>query len=291
MDPTLILTKTAKGIAAAKTENSDLNYDAIRLLRLVNGKANLGELRPQFSDLTDARFLKAMVALQNKGFVRAVGGKVPAPGARVDDVPEVDAQVQQLGQEILQTLDFTKLERKLLDAMRSPPSRPADALPAAAPGHSEEGRRAAAVRTGAETATKAQPDAETLEAELRAQLAAALRPHVEEELRTSLTDTLRAQIEADLRRQLVVALRPALEAEIHTKLMAALKPRVELELRAKLKEELARGPLAPCTAGAGRREIPHRAARAGARMHAGSGFSDRPRRKNVIRQCGMDATR
>lgn len=244
MDTTLILTKTAKGIQEAKTEHGDLNYDAVRLLRLVNGEATVGELRPQFSDLSDARFLKAMATLQNKGLVRALAGSVPAPGAPVD-VPRADAQIQQLGQEILQTLDFTKLERNLLDAMRSPPSQPGAALPAAAPGRSGKGERGAAVRPSAEAVAKTQLDAETHEADMRAQLSATLRPHVEEESRASLTDTLRAQIAQDLRRQLVVALRPALEAEIRTKLMAALKPRVELELRAKLKEELAHGPLAP----------------------------------------------
>jgi hypothetical protein len=48
MDANSILAKTAKGIVQAKTEDGDLNYDAVRLLRLVNGKASIAELRLQF---------------------------------------------------------------------------------------------------------------------------------------------------------------------------------------------------------------------------------------------------
>lgn len=237
MDTTLILTKTAKGIQEAKTEGGDLHYDAVRLLRLVNGKATVGELRPQFSDLSDARFLKALGALQHKGLVRALG-TIARPAGDRSEMPQLDAQIRAVEQEVLQTLDFSKLERNLLDAMRTGPPQAAAAAPTAATRQPHATQPATAARTHPAPAAKVQPALETLEAETREQLMAALRPHVEAELRATLMDTLRPEIEDELRRKLVVALRPALEAEIRTKLTAVLKPRVELELR--MKDQLAR---------------------------------------------------
>ena len=247
MDSTLILTKTAKGIQEAKTEGGDLNYDAVRLLRLVDGKATLGELRPQFPDLTDGRFLKAMRALQHKGLVRALG-TIAQPADERFDTPQLDAQIREVEQEVLQTLDFTKLERNLLDAMRAEPPQAAVAAPAPLPDADQP-------------ASKAPSASAISEAEIRTRLTAALRPKVEEELRAALVKTLRPRIEEELRGKLVAALRPALEAEIRSKLTAALRPRVELELRARLNAQLARA--APAPVGA-RQEPSTHAAAAGA---------------------------
>ena len=123
MDTTLILAKTAKGMLAAKTEGGDLNYDAVRLLRLVDGKASVGVLRPQFEDFTDTRFQKAMATLERKGLIRVLEPTVRAAGEH-PGAPKINEQVRELAQEFLQTLDFTALERKLLETMRSSQTKP-----------------------------------------------------------------------------------------------------------------------------------------------------------------------
>lgn len=225
MDTTSIIAKTAKGIVAIP-EDEDLNYDGVRLLRLINGKASIGELRSYFADLTDVRFEKAIATLQRKGLVHALNVNVQAPGDR-SEMPGLDAQVRELGQEVLQTLDFSSLEHTLLDAMRSSPAKTDSAAPTATPMQPAATQPAIEARADPNPNAKVRPPHKsrpTHEAEIRAQLMSVLRPKVEDELRTTLTS----------------ALRPALEAEIRTKLTAALKPRVELELRARLNAQLAR---------------------------------------------------
>ena len=230
MDTTEIFFKSAKGIMH---EADDLHYDGVRLLRLVDGMATVGELRCNLSDLSDDRFLKAMGTLQNKGLVRALSRTRARPAVDHSSKPQVDARVREVAQEVLQTLDFSKLDNNLLDAMRTGSVQAAAAAPTAATRQPPAIQPAAPARARPEPAAKVQPALGTLEAETYAQLVAALRPHVEAELRAELMDTLRPEIEDELRRQLVATLRPALEAEIRAKLTAALKPRVELELRMK----------------------------------------------------------
>ncbi len=230
MDTTEIFFKSADGIMH---EGNDLHHDAVRLLRLVDGVATVGELRSRFSDLSDNRFLTAMVTLQRKGLVRALSRTRVRLAVDHSSKPLVDARAREVAQEVLQTLDFSKLDSDLLDAMRTGSAQAAAAAPTAATRRPPAIQPAPPARARPERAAKVQPALGTLEAETYAQLVAALRPHVEAELRVTLTDTLRPKIEDELRRQLVVALRPVLEAEIRTKLTAALTPRVELELRMK----------------------------------------------------------
>jgi stress-induced morphogen len=225
MDNTEIYFKSAKGIMH---DADDLHYDAVRLLRLVDGIASVGELRPKFPDLSDDRFLKAMVTLIRGGLVRPLrtAARIQADHS---SKPHIDAHVRDITQKVLETLDFTTLDRKMLDAMRTGSAQNAAAAPTAATGQPRAIQPAEPARVRHEPAAMVQLAPGTPEAETYAQLVAALRPHVEAELRASL----RPEIEDELRRQLVVTLRPALEAEIREKLTAALKPRVELELRMK----------------------------------------------------------
>jgi hypothetical protein len=234
MDNTEIYFKSAKGIMH---EADDLHYDAVRLLRMVDGIATVGELRSKFEDLSDDRFLKAMVALHRKDLVRPL--RATARHA-VDHSrqPRVDARAREIAQKVLETLDFTMLDSKKLNAMRAGSAQAATA----ASGQPPAIQPAAPARVRAEPAAKPQLAPGRLEAETYAKLVAALRPHVEAELRVSLTETLRPEIEDELRRQLVGALRPVLEAEIRAKLTAALKPRVELELRMKNRSADRSGP-------------------------------------------------
>ena len=159
MDTTSILTKTAQGMLAAKAEGGDLNYDAVRLLRRVDGKASVGALRAQFADITDTRFEKALAMLEKKSLIRALAPEVQPMAERLD-APKLDAQMHELAQELLQTLDFTTLERKLVEAMRSPQPKPGVAAIPTVP-------------------QQPRADQQVAEAEARASLMSVLRPQVE----------------------------------------------------------------------------------------------------------------
>src|SRR5258706_702315 len=229
MDNTEIYFKSAKGIMH---DADDLHYDAVRLLRLVDGIATVGGLRAKFPDLSDDRFLKAIVTLIRGGLVRPLrtAARIQADHS---SKPRFDAHVRDITQKVLETLDFTSLDKKMLDAMRTGSAQNAAAAPTAATGQPRAIRPAEPAGVRDEPTAKLQLAPGTPEAEIYAKLVTGLRPHVEAELRASLMDKLRPEIEDELRRQLVVTLRPALEAEIREKLTAALKPRVELELRMK----------------------------------------------------------
>ena len=76
------------------------------------------------------------------------------------DAPGLDAQMHELAQELLQTLDFTMLERKLVEAMRSPQPKPGVAAIPTVP-------------------QQPRADQQVAEAEARASLMSVLRPQVE----------------------------------------------------------------------------------------------------------------
>ena len=238
MDANSILAKTAKGIVHAKTDGGDLKYDAVRLLRLINGKASIAELRAHFKDLTDTRFQKAVAALEDKKLIKILAAHEAETGEYIE-LRKLDEQFQDLAQDVLQTLDFTQLERRLLEAVRSSPSAAGTAKT-----HEANGRnpppavaQGTAAHTRPETEAKARSSREprdALAAEPGAKSVAELRPKVEAELRAKLQAALRPRIEEELRKKLVAALRPALEAEIRAKLTLALVPRVAQELRHQL---------------------------------------------------------
>jgi PAS domain S-box-containing protein len=262
MDANSILAKTAKGIVQAKTEDGDLNYDAVRLLRLVNGKASIAELRLQFKDLTDTRFQKAVTTLEEKKLIHILAAHEADTGEYAE-LRKLDEQVQDLAQEVVQTLDFTKLERGLLSAAQSSPPAAGAAKTRQANGRKPPPAvpQGAAAHARPETEAKARPSREppgSLNAEARAKLVAELRPKVEEELHAKLIAELRPKIEQELRHKLVAALRPVLEAEIRARLTAALEPRVKRELRNRVEskvthaaqEQTKRGREPPSRAGA-----------------------------------------
>jgi PAS domain S-box-containing protein len=240
MDAISILAKTAKGIAHEKTEGGDLNYDAVRLLRIVNGKASVADLRAQFKDLTDTRFQKAVTTLEDKKLIKILAAR-EAETDEYAELRKLDEQFKDLAQDVLQTLDFSKLERGLLEAVRASPSADGTAQTPQASGRNPPPAvpKGAAAHTCPDTEAKARPSRDALDAEPGAKLAAELRSPGVEELRAKLTVALRPRIEEELRHKLVAALRPALEAEIRTKLTAALEPRIEHELRNRLQSQVA----------------------------------------------------
>jgi PAS domain S-box-containing protein len=225
MDVTSVLIKTPKGIVQPKSGDGNLNYDAVRVLRLVDGKSSIAQLRPQFTDLTDTRFQKAIQTLEEKKLVQLVSAQ-EANSAENTELRKLDAKVQDIAQEVVQTLDFTKLERGMLAAaIAAPPPAAAGKAPTA---------------VGTKPPTPAAP-AET-DSKIKVKLAAELRPKVEMEVRTQLAAELRPKIEEELRGKLIAVLRPVLEAEIRSKLAIALEPRVALELRNQMKNQSAQAP-------------------------------------------------
>src|SRR5258706_15800187 len=107
MDNTEIYFKSAKGIMH---DADDLHYDAVRLLRLVDGIATVGGLRSKFPDLSDDRFLKAIVTLIRGGLVRPLrtAARIQADHS---SKPRFDAHVRDITQKVLETLDFTSLDK------------------------------------------------------------------------------------------------------------------------------------------------------------------------------------
>lgn len=249
MDVTSVLVKTAKGIVQPKAGDGNLNYDAVRVLRQVDGKSSVAQLRAQFTDLTDTRFQKAVKTLEDRKFVQIVTAQ-EANSAENTELRKLDAKVQDIAQEVVQTLDFTKLERGLLAAAKAaPPAAPA--APGAKPRPADARKTAPPVAPqGAPAQAKPEADAKPraarapadTDSKIRVKLVTEMRPKVEEEVRAKLTAVLRPKIEEELRRQLVTALRPALEAEIRSKLAIALEPRVALELRNQMKNQNAQAP-------------------------------------------------
>ena len=116
MDTTEIFFKSAKGIMH---EGDGLHYDAVRLLRLVDGIATVDELRADIQDLSDERFLKAVRALQNQGLVRALSHTRARLAIDHCKKLHVEARVREIVQNVLQTLDFTSLDSNLLNATRT----------------------------------------------------------------------------------------------------------------------------------------------------------------------------
>jgi PAS domain S-box-containing protein len=233
MDNNSILAKTAKGIAYTKNESGEINYDAVRVLRSVNGKSTIAELRAQFRDLTDTRFQKAVAALESKELVNVLLAR--EPGAVNDPVSrKLDKQLHDLAQTVVQTLDFTRLKRSLLEAVQKSP-------PAASAPETEKPREHAPASSPPVTTVQPQPaqHLSDVNAAVKAKLEAELRPLIEEELRGKLIIALRPQIEEELRHKLIAALRPVLETEIRAKLTAALEPRVAEELRSQWKSQAA----------------------------------------------------
>ena len=222
MEATSILGKTAKGNDPAKIDGSNLNYDAVRVLRLVDGKASLARLRSKFEDLSDSRFKKAVAVLEERKLIEIVTAST-ADASEQADMRKLDEKSQEIAQEVVLTLDFTKLQRGLLNAAQSAPAPEAPRVQPAKAGKNP------AAAPGTATSTRAGN-----EAKASAKLAAELRPKIEAELRASMQAVLRPKIEEELRSKLISALRPVLEAEIRTKLTAALVPRVAHELRSRL---------------------------------------------------------
>ena len=223
IDPHSILSKTTLGLLQAKGgDHGDLNYDAVRLLRLVDGTTSIAELRASFEDLTDTRYEKAVALLARKGLIRILPPYANSAGKSAV-TSEFEERVSEVAQECLQTLDFTKLKRELMEAMRTQDLKSTIA-PKAAAARETQPPHAAQQKSG--TRTQGRHDAKA-----RAEIAAALKPKIEAELRAELMGVLRPKVEEELRHQLVAALRPVLEAEIRNKLIA-LKTRGDQELRA-----------------------------------------------------------
>ncbi|MEO7728175.1 MAG: PAS domain-containing protein, partial [Burkholderiales bacterium] len=197
-------------------------------------------------DLSDSRFKKAVAALEERKLIEIVTAPTADAGKQAD-LRKLDEKSQEIAQEVVLTLDFTKLERGLLNAAKAtPPAPEAPRAQQAKPGKSP------AAPAGTATSTRAGN-----EAKASAKLAAELRPKIEAELRASMQAALRPKIEEELRSKLISALRPVLEAEIRTKLTAALVPRVAHELRSRLAKPAAGAETPPADAADGPVGGPH----------------------------------
>jgi len=217
MKSDLILAKTAKGLAAAKS-NSGLSARAAAVLDAIDGRRDLESLRHRSGNISTQDVADAVHELLTSGYVQVIG----EPGA-LSDEPSAHEDAA-----LLLSLDFSALRTQKLN-------RTFEAATVNEILIAEDERRALAVEQSGAASDPARAAYAKLEAEMRGTLVKELRPRVEEALRVKL----RPKIAEELRRAFAVALRPRLEAAVRAQLEAELKPRIELELRARFARQIA----------------------------------------------------
>src|SRR5512135_1802310 len=74
MKPTIIYTKTPKGIRELASKARSLSRDAVNVLLLVDGKSTVAELHSR-SNLSSGDFDAVLIGLASQGFVRVLAGE------------------------------------------------------------------------------------------------------------------------------------------------------------------------------------------------------------------------
>src|SRR3954451_20335406 len=69
MDRTTVFTKTAKGITQVNQKSASLSKDLMKVLKLIDGKSNFGQLMEK-ADLDKPALEKALNSLTKDGFAR-----------------------------------------------------------------------------------------------------------------------------------------------------------------------------------------------------------------------------
>ena len=69
MDRTTVYTKTAKGITQVNQRSASLSKDLMKVLKLIDGKSNFGQLLEK-ADLDKGALEKALNTLAKDGFAR-----------------------------------------------------------------------------------------------------------------------------------------------------------------------------------------------------------------------------
>lgn len=80
MDRRSVFTKTAKGLMEATGKTSLLARDLRNLLKEVDGKVTVGDLKQKFPKETEAKLLQALVGMAKEGFIREFVAPPPQGG-------------------------------------------------------------------------------------------------------------------------------------------------------------------------------------------------------------------
>ncbi len=205
LDQHSILSKTAKGLAAATGKTSQLSRALRKLLKGIDGRTPIADLAEKFTKIPEAELLETLEALEQEGFVR----EQPRAGVAAPDEGE--------------DLDFTAIAGP---PVAQPPDDSAAREVAAARAEAEttalaraEGAAAAWAQAEAQAASKAKADAEAAaKAEARrAEAAALVRAHHETNAKQAAEAKAKAEAEA---------------AELRSRLEEERKAREELERKA-----------------------------------------------------------
>ena len=81
MDRRSVFTKTAKGLMEATGKTSLLARDLRNLLKEVDGKVTVGDLKQKFPKETEAKLLQALVGMAKEGFIREFVAAAPKAAA------------------------------------------------------------------------------------------------------------------------------------------------------------------------------------------------------------------
>jgi hypothetical protein len=277
MDRTTVFTKTAKGITQVNQKSASLSKDLMKVLKLVDGKSNFGQLMDRAA-LDKSSLEKALNTLTKDGFARVfqvrkeeadpfagedefdftAPGKMPASTQRV--VPGAANDISELARQQEKIENDAKARVQAQEAARAKAKTEAESR---AKLEAEAKARAEVEQLAMEQAQRAREAAERAKAELEAKMReeeARKKSLAEQQAR--LTAEQRAKEEAEQRRLAEVRVRAEQEAkalaeararaeaeaqalakaradaEAAAKKQAAVASNAEHEMRARLKEEI-----------------------------------------------------
>ena len=224
MDSTTILTKTAKGVREVAAKLTRLSRGFLNVLKEVNGKASIDEIRQKLGYPDAEAFLKDIEELVSAGYVRELEVPVKTPPAPPPPPPRPQAAAKPPGAANGSDLDFTAFvpveEDNSADAARSAEAARQKAIEEA----KERSKRELEERIRKEAEMLARREAEKKakrEAQAKAQREA------EEKARREAEEKARKEAEAKARR----------EAEERARKEAEEKARREAEERARKEAE------------------------------------------------------
>lgn len=277
MDKATVYTKTAKGITQVNQRTASLSKDLMKVLKLIDGKSNFGQLMEK-ADIDKGALEKALVTLAKDGFARVfetrkeeadpfageddfdftAAGKMPASTQRVvagaaNDISELVRQQEKADaakRAAAQAQDAARAKAKMEMENRAKLEAEARAKAEAEKKAMEQAQRAkeASERAKAELDAKMREEAarKAAAAQQQVKLTEAQKAKEEEEqkklaeLRVRAEKEAKALAEARARAEAEAAAlaRARAEAEAAAKKQAAEANNAEAALKARLKEEI-----------------------------------------------------
>jgi hypothetical protein len=277
MDKTTVFTKTAKGITQVNQKSASLSKDLMKVLKLIDGKSNFGQLMEK-ADLDKGALEKALNTLTKDGFSRVfqvrkeeadpfaeedefdftAPGKMPSSTQRVvagaaNDITELARQQEKIESDAkarTQAQEQARAKAKTEAESRAKLEAEARAKAEAEQQAMEQARRAkeASERARAELDAKMREEETRKRALVDQQARLTAEQRAKEEQEQKRLAELRAKAEAEAKAlaearsraeaEAQALARARADAEAAAKKQAAVATTAEQEMRARLKEEI-----------------------------------------------------